>query len=105
MNSGSQAEVWPSPAPIRGAWHLRCIRALALLLIALMSGGASFAYSVLTHEEIVDLLWAGELRPLLIERFPELSEGQLKKPTPTPMEARSSRTSATTRSAAWNSAT
>jgi hypothetical protein len=27
-----------------------CIRALALLLIALMSSGAAFAYSVLTHE-------------------------------------------------------
>jgi len=44
-----------------------------------MSGGASFAYSVLTHEEIVDLLWTGEIRLLLLERFPELSEDQLKE--------------------------
>jgi hypothetical protein len=44
-----------------------------------MSGGASCAYSVLTHEEIVDLLWTAEIRPLLLERFPELSEDQLKE--------------------------
>jgi hypothetical protein len=52
---------------------------LALLLIVLMSGGASFAYSVLTHEEIVDLLWTGEIRLLLLERFPDMSEDQLKE--------------------------
>jgi len=79
MNSGSRAEVWSSPAAIPGAGRLRCIRALALLVIVLMSGGASFAYSVLTHEEIVDLLWTGEIRLLLLERFPELSEDQLKE--------------------------
>jgi hypothetical protein len=50
MNLGSQAEIWSSPPAIRCAWRLRCIRALALLLIALMSGSASFAHSVLTHE-------------------------------------------------------
>lgn len=37
----------------------------------------SFAYSVLTHEEIVDLLWTSEIRPLLLKRFPELTEGQI----------------------------
>jgi hypothetical protein len=39
----------------------------------------SFAYSVLTHEEIVDLVWADELRPLLVKRFPGLTEDQLKE--------------------------
>jgi hypothetical protein len=39
----------------------------------------SSAYSVLTHEEIVDLLWTDELRPLLIQRFPALTEDQLKE--------------------------
>jgi hypothetical protein len=34
---------------------------------------------VLTHEEIVDLAWTDELRPLLIQRFPALSEDQLKE--------------------------
>jgi len=58
------------------AWSMR---AAALLLILLLFGGASFAYSVLTHEEIVDLLWADELRPLLLKRFPALTEEQLQE--------------------------
>jgi hypothetical protein len=32
---------------------------------------------VLTQEEIVDLVWADELRPLLLKRFPGLTEVQL----------------------------
>jgi Zinc dependent phospholipase C len=42
-----------------------------------MSSAGSFAYSVLTHEEIVDLVWTDELRPLLIQRFPGLTEEQI----------------------------
>src|SRR6478672_10253717 len=44
----------------------------------LLCTSASFAYSVLTHEEIVDLVWADELSPLLLKRFPGLTEEQLK---------------------------
>jgi hypothetical protein len=45
----------------------------------LVFGSVSLAYSVLTHEEIVDLVWADELRPLLLQRFPALTEEQLKE--------------------------
>src|SRR6478672_762616 len=45
----------------------------------LLCTSASFAYSVLTHEEIVDLVWADELSPLLLQRFPTLTEDQLKE--------------------------
>jgi len=45
----------------------------------LLCSGGSIAYSVLTHEEIVDLVWTDELRPLLLERFPTLTEEQLKE--------------------------
>jgi hypothetical protein len=44
-----------------------------------MCGGKSFAYSVLTHEEIVDLLWTDEIRPLLLQRFPGLTEDQIRE--------------------------
>jgi hypothetical protein len=44
-----------------------------------MCGGGSFAYSVLTHEEIVDLLWKDEIRPLLLKRFPALTEDQIRE--------------------------
>jgi hypothetical protein len=37
----------------------------------------AFAYSVLTHEEIIDLLWTDEIRPLLLKRFPELTQDQI----------------------------
>jgi len=44
-----------------------------------MCADNSLAYSVLTHEEIVDLLWADDIRPLLLKRFPNLSEEQIKE--------------------------
>ncbi|MGA9642953.1 MAG: zinc dependent phospholipase C family protein [Terriglobales bacterium] len=33
----------------------------------------------MTHEEIVDLLWTGEIRPLLLQRYPGLSEDQIRE--------------------------
>jgi Zinc dependent phospholipase C len=42
------------------------------------SDGAS-AYSVLTHEEIVDLLWTDAIQPLLLKRYPALSENQIRE--------------------------
>ena len=48
-----------------------------LICVLLVCVGSSFAYSVLTHEEIVDLLWKDEIRPLLLKRFPALTEDQI----------------------------
>ena len=59
----------PTPTP---AWTC-----LTLLLILLMCSGGSSAYSVLTHEQIVDLLWTDALRPLLLQRYPGLTEEQI----------------------------
>ena len=53
------------------------IRILALLLVMLMGSIGLPAYSVLTHEEIVDLLWAEQIRPLILKRYPGLSEEQI----------------------------
>jgi hypothetical protein len=66
-----------SPGGVVGRWRLRARRASAFVLIVLMCSGSSPAYSVLTHEEIVDLLWADEIRPLLLQRYPGLSEDQI----------------------------
>ena len=60
----------------RGPWG---IRAVGVLLLLLLCASVSMAYSVLTHEEIVDLVWADELRPLLLERFPALTEDQINE--------------------------
>ena len=58
-------------------WHPLFVRAAAVLLAVLVCHVGSLAYSVLTHEEIVDLLWTDEIRPLLLQRYPGLSEDQI----------------------------
>ena len=60
-------------------WYFLYVRALAIVVILLMCDAASSAYSVLTHEEIVDLLWADEIQPLLLKRYPGLSEDQIRQ--------------------------
>jgi hypothetical protein len=52
---------------------------VAFLLFVLVCSGFGNGYSVLTHEEIVDLLWKDQLRPMLLERFPQASEEDLKQ--------------------------
>jgi hypothetical protein len=52
---------------------------LACFLVMFLFASTSLAYSVLTHEQIVDLVWTDELRPLLLQRFPSLTEDQLKE--------------------------
>src|SRR5258706_9199909 len=53
------------------------LRIATLLLFVLIFGGAVSAYSVLTHEEIIDLVWKDDIRPLLLNRFPALTEAQI----------------------------
>ena len=77
MNSENQIRT-RLPQSGSSCWGPRGIRAVAVFLVMLLCTSASFAYSVLTHEEIVDLLWTDELRPLLLQRFPVLTEDQLK---------------------------
>src|SRR5690349_1227807 len=59
-------------------WRRLALRVCTVLLIVPMSSSSSSAYSVLTHEEIVDLLWTDQIQPLLLKRFPGLSEDQIK---------------------------
>jgi len=58
-------------------WRLFPARVAALFLVLLMASGRLFAYSVLTHEEIVDLAWLTEIRPLLLQRYPDLTKDQI----------------------------
>src|SRR5215472_3905967 len=53
---------------------------LALLLALLVSKPEiSVAYSVLTHEQVVDLLWKDDIEPLLAKRFPGATPDELRK--------------------------
>src|SRR6202142_202021 len=66
-----------APNALADIWRRVCLRTTALVLVVFLCSSASSAYSVLTHEEIVDLLWTDEIRPLLLKRYPELTEQQI----------------------------
>jgi hypothetical protein len=53
--------------------------AIALLLLTTCAVEPSAAYSVLTHEEVVDLEWKDNLLPLLKKRFPSATDDDLRK--------------------------
>ena len=53
---------------MRTAWILAGILALTQ---------TTYAYSVLTHEAIVDSLWIDSIAPLIKKRFPEVAAEQL----------------------------
>jgi hypothetical protein len=66
---------------IRGSLHLRkAVLGLGLMVVLLgCAVHPCVAYSVLTHEEIVDLAWKDNLQPLLKKRFPAATDDDLKK--------------------------
>jgi hypothetical protein len=78
MNSEEQNRTRFTEAGSPTGLCLRGLRLMAVFLVLLLSANGSSAYSVLTHEEIVDLLWTDQLSPLLLKRFPGLTEEQLK---------------------------
>lgn len=53
-------------------------RALVICVIcALLNPAPSNAYSVLTHEAIIDVVWDTNIRPLLLKRFPDSTHEEL----------------------------
>lgn len=52
--------------------------AIALALLVGLPAGCG-AFSVLTHEQVVDLLWKDDIEPLLKKRFPTANPDDLKK--------------------------
>src|SRR6266853_856828 len=54
-------------------------RAFAVLLFMGACSCLSSGYSVLTHEQVVDLMWKDQIQPLLLKRFPGATEDDLLK--------------------------
>ena len=54
-------------------------RVLGCLVSVLLLAQGSTAYSVLTHEQVVDLLWADRIQPMVTARFPGLTDKQLRE--------------------------
>jgi hypothetical protein len=53
-------------------------RLLGLILLVFLVSHPASAYSVLTHEEVVDLAWLPQIVPLLKARYPNLTDEQLR---------------------------
>jgi hypothetical protein len=60
--------------PLRTSSISAIVSLLLLFCFARPAGG----YSVLTHEELIDLTWSDSIRPLLLERYPTLTPAQLR---------------------------
>jgi|SRR5450631_239623 len=54
------------------------IAGIALLAVTVSSLPAR-AYSVLTHEEVVDLAWEDQIQPMLLKRFPQTPPDELRQ--------------------------
>lgn len=60
-------------------WNRSSLRvALALMLVFTFGARPSAAYSVLTHEQIIDLSWKSAIVPVLLSRFPNATPAQLE---------------------------
>ncbi len=56
-----------------------CTVTMVLGLAMLLAVPNARAYSVLTHEELIDLAWNDSIRPLLLARFPGATPEQLRE--------------------------
>lgn len=60
---------------------MRKVRRIIILafIILVSSQTPGFAYSLLTHEQLIDLTWKDSIVPLLLSRYPNLTPAQLKE--------------------------
>jgi hypothetical protein len=58
---------------------LRSGKALLCLALLLTLAQVSGAYSVLTHEQVVDLLWQDRILPIIKHRYPDLTPEQMRE--------------------------
>lgn len=65
-----------TPLPSRSI--IRKLFAAALLALLTFASPGANAYSVLSHEEVVDMAWNRRIVPLLRERFPNATPDQLR---------------------------
>jgi hypothetical protein len=69
---------WKREHGIDPAWKCTTrIRFILVVLLMICFAPTSFSYSVLTHEAITDAAWKDYIKPLLLQRFPNLTPEQL----------------------------
>jgi hypothetical protein len=60
-------------------WVMRSCAFLTALLFVLGLSSRCAAYSVLAHEAIIDAAWDTSIRPLLVKRFPNATQDELRE--------------------------
>src|SRR5258707_14798442 len=70
---------WVESTKLRSSGNTMSLRIRILLTVALMLPWATpaAAYSLLTHEQLIDLTWQDSIVPLLLSRYPNLTHDQL----------------------------
>jgi Zinc dependent phospholipase C len=58
--------------------HFSPLKVLTLLVL-ILTATPGIPYAVQTHEMIIDLAWKQSIRPVLLKRFPTLTEAQLQE--------------------------
>ena len=59
--------------------HSRIVATLLLTILVLAPSSPSSAYSVLTHEQVVDFAWNTQIKKILLERYPDTTREQLRQ--------------------------
>ncbi|HEY8670021.1 MAG TPA: zinc dependent phospholipase C family protein [Terriglobales bacterium] len=58
---------------------MRTLRSIFLLCLSLAGCAVpGHSYSVLTHEQVIDLVWKDQIQPMLLKRFPQATPDDLK---------------------------
>ncbi len=78
MEDVQRASNVPGSFKIHRPSHLSLLKVLTLLAL-ILTATPGIPFSVQTHEMIIDLAWTHSIRPVLIHRFPNLTEAQLEE--------------------------
>jgi Zinc dependent phospholipase C len=70
--------MYPGSFKIYRPSHLSLLKVLTLLAL-ILTATPGIPFSVQTHEMIIDLAWKTSIRPVLLNRFPNLTEAQLQE--------------------------
>jgi hypothetical protein len=64
---------------VQGRFSRSALRTGLVLCLVLSLAQTSIGYSVLTHEQIIALLWEDHIKRLLLKRFPNATDDQLRE--------------------------
>lgn len=72
------SRVWP-PGGVDMHFIAYHFKKVAVILVVGFCSCFAAAYSVLTHEQVVDLMWEDQIQPLLLQRFPGATQEELRQ--------------------------